>query len=75
MGGFQVTLDELHPALAAGTVAAAGGIDGHICPAGNFQQVITGAAFYGYFGGTFNLKNDFWHKKIPAFSHDIMKTV
>ena len=63
LGGFQVTLDELHPALAAGTVAAAGGIDGHICPAGNFQKIVPGVAFYSDLGRAFNLKNDFWHRK------------
>ena len=43
--GLQLTFNELDPALATGTVAGTGGIDGHIGPTGQFQQIITGVTF------------------------------
>ena len=43
--GVQLTLDQLHTAFAAGAVAGARGIDGHISPSCQLQQIISGVAF------------------------------
>ena len=44
-GGFQVALHELHAAFAAGAVTGAGGVDGHVGPTGQLQQIISVVAF------------------------------
>ena len=43
--GVHLALNKLHAAFAAGAVAGAGGVNGHIGTAGQLQQVITGVAF------------------------------
>ena len=45
LGGFQLTLDQLDLAFAAGAVAPTGGINGHIAAAGQLQKIVSGVAF------------------------------
>ena len=57
--GVQFALDELDTALAAGAVAGAGCVDGHIGTAGQFQQIITGVAFNDNRAAALNLEGYF----------------
>ena len=44
--GFQLTFNEPDSAFAAGTVAGAGSVDGHIGSSCSLQQIITGVTFH-----------------------------
>ena len=57
--GFNLALNELHAAFAAGAVAGTGGIDGHVGAASQFQQVITGVTFNLNRGRALNLEGYF----------------
>ena len=63
--GLQFALQQLHTALAAGAVAGTGGIDGHIGPTGQLQQIVTGVALDADAFGAFDLKQDFAHMHSP----------
>ena len=57
--GVYQTFQQLHPAFAAGAVAGAGGVDGHIGHTGQGQQVIAGVAFNHNRGSVFYLESYF----------------
>ena len=61
--GIQLPGYQLHPAFAAGAVAGAGGVDSHIGPPCQFQQIASHAAIHRDLGGALNLKDDLWHTK------------
>ena len=61
----QTAFDELYPAFAAGTIAGAGSVNGHIGPAGSFQQVIPGVAGDGDGSSALNFENHFTHIGAP----------
>ena len=58
LDGIQLTLDQLDPAFAAGAVAGAGGINGHIAAAGQLQQIITGVTFKNNRGRALDLEGN-----------------
>ena len=55
----ELALQQLHTAFAAGAIAGAGRIDGHIGSSGQLQQIITGIAFYNDGTTAFNLEGYF----------------
>ena len=61
--GFQLSLNQLDTAFAAGAVAGARCVDGHIGPPGQFQQIISGVAIDGYGIGSLDLEGYFHTRK------------
>ena len=73
LDGIQLTFNELDAAFSAGSVAGTGGIDGHIGPAGQLQQIVTCVAFHLNRVSTLNLEGYFhsnssfrWNKASPV---------
>ena len=68
--GFHLAVQQLYPALAAGAVAGAGGINSHIGPAGQLQQVVAHLGFDDHGGGAaFDLECNSGHKNTSLYSH------
>ena len=65
--GVQLTINQLHTTLAAGAVTGAGGIDGHIGPSCQFQQIVADLGFDHHGGSAFDLECNLRHGKNLAF--------
>ena len=71
LDGLHLTLDELDPALAAGAVTGAGGIDGYIGPASQLQQIIALVTFDHNRVSTLNLEG-YFHRFGSPFTNNLL---
>jgi hypothetical protein len=57
--GFYLALNEFDTALTTGAIAGAGGVNGHIAAASQFQQIIALITFDNYGVSTLDLEGYF----------------
>jgi hypothetical protein len=67
LDAVQLALHQTDPALAAGAIAGAGSINGHIGSSGQLQQIVAGVAVNGERLGAFDLENNLAHHKISFY--------
>ena len=62
---LQLAFHQFHAAFAAGAVAGAGGIDGHVTTPGQLQQIIAQITLQHDRGCPLNLEGYFHNSEIP----------